>query len=548
MMDAGQHSAALDLAGRAFGPEITAALRDNSGYLDAMLKRADALSKTEIISQEEMGRAVELKQRLEAAQKVLSEKFLPIQNDLAELGFAYRENWANIVEHLAAAVEYGTRLYKVLQHTPDWLAGLGNAPIWDAITKATTTAESRAASEASHGISSDITDIGMIEANNKLRAALQNRANVAKGMREATDVQSRVRGDTSKNPVADKTTEKNEFQKSTEAVEQHTAKMQADTKAVGLGASAVEQLRTSFKLLTSAKQAGLPVNDALIAKIERLANAAGEASEQLAKAKVNSEIQFDSRTALLSSDDAAIAQRLSGVFGNDVPAALASSQAATIRFNNALKTVSTSIETGLVGGLADLMDGTKSVSQSFADMSRVIVRALEEAIVKMLIIQPLMRGLSGGLGFGFADGGLIGGVASSPVQGLASGGRISGPGGPRDDRIPIMASDGEYMINAAATAKHLPLLEAINSDRIPKFADGGIVGSASSGVPTFGGTSIVAPSIAVTVQGSAGQSNTDHQKMGENIAKAAMDQMREMMTKELYEQRRPGGLLQKARR
>lgn len=541
MMDAGQRLAALDLAGRAFGPQVTAALRDNSDYLESMLKRADALSKTEIISQEEMGRAVELKQRLEAAQKVLSEKFKPIQEDLAKLGMNYRENWANITEHLAAAVGYANQLYAALKQTPDWLAGLGNAPIWDAITKATTTAESRAASEASHGISSDITDIGMIEANNKLRAALQNRANISRGMREATDVQSRLRGDTSKNPATDKTTEKNEFQKATEAVEQHTAKMQADTKAVGLGASAVEQLRASFKLLTAAKQAGLPVNDALIAKIEKLADAAGIASEQLAKAKVNSEIQFDSRTALLSSDDAAIAQRLSSIYGNDVPAALASSQAAAIRFNNALKTVSTSIESGLVSGLSDLLDGTKSVSQSFADMSRVIVRALEEAIIKMLIIQPLMRSLSGGLGFGFADGGIVGGL------GLADGGYITGPGTGRSDSIPARLSNGEFVVNAAATAKHRPVLEAINADRIPRFADGGIVGAGQS-VPSFGGTNVIAPSIAVTVQGSPGMSNTDHQKMGENIGKAAMEHVREMMAKELYEQRRPGGLLQKARR
>jgi hypothetical protein len=105
-------------------------------------------------------------------------------------------------------------------------------------------------------------------------------------------------------------------------------------------------------------------------------------------------------------------------------------------------------------------------------------------------------------------------------------------------------SNGEFVVNAAATAKHRPVLEAINSDRIPKFADGGMVGSPSS-VPTFGGTSIVAPTIAVTVQGSAGQSSADHQRMGENIGKAAMDHVREMMAKELYEQRRPGGLLQK---
>jgi hypothetical protein len=546
MMESGERLAALDLADKAFGPQITAALRADSGFLDDMLKRADALNRLQIVSAEDLGRAVDLKERLEAAQKVLSEKWKPIQDDLAKMGMTYHESWVSITEDLAAAVGYATQLYTALKQVPDWFANrIGNASIWDAITNATTTPESRAASEASLGISSDPGAIGMIAANAKLRLALQNHANINKGMREATDVQSIVRGDTSKSPTddkADKTAEKNQFDRASDAVEQHTGMMLADAKAVGLGASALDQLRASFKLLTAAKQAGLPVNDALIAKIEKLANAAGEASEQLAKAKVNSEIQFDSRTALLSSEDAGIARQLSSIYGNDVPAALASSEAAAIRFNNALKSVSTSVESGLVGGLTDLLDGTKSVSQSFADMGRVVIKAIEEMVIKMLIVQPLMRGLSGGLGF--ADGGFVG--MTAPIA-KADGGYIRGLGTGRSDSIPARLSNGEFVVNAAATAKHRPVLEAINSDRIPKFADGGIVGSASS-VPTFGGTSIVAPTIAVTVQGSPGQSSADHQRMGENIGKAAMEHVREMMAKEMYEQRRPGGLLQRARR
>lgn len=552
MMESGERLAALDLAEKAFGsPQITAALRADAGYLDDMLKRADALNRLQIVSAEDLGRAVDLKERLEAAQKVLAEKWKPVQDDLAKMGMSYHESWVSITEDLAAAVGYATQLYTALKLVPDWFANrIGNASIWDSITNATTTPESRAAAEASLGISSDPGAIGMIGANAKLRLALQNHANLSKSMREASDVQSIVRGDTSKNPAADdndkaeKAAEKNQFDRASDAIEQHTGMMLADAKAVGLGASAVDQLRASFKLLTAAKQAGLPVNDALISKISKLAQAAGEASEQLAKAKVNSEIQFDSRTALLSSEDAAIAQRLSSIYGNDVPAALASSQAAAIRFNNAMKQVSTSIESGLVGGLTDLLQGTKSVSQAFGDMSRVIVRALEEAIVKILIIQPLMRGLSSGLGFGFADGGLVSspGLSLIGTGGLFDSGGYTGPGGKYQPAGVV--HKGEYVFSQESVNR----IGVANLERLHRgYADGGIVGGTSA-VPSFGGTSIVAPSIAVTVQGSPGQSNTDHQKMGENIAKAAMDQVREMMAKELYEQRRPGGLLQRARR
>ncbi|QCX75478.1 Chromosome partition protein Smc [Streptomyces sp. YIM 121038] len=45
----------------------------------------------------------------------------------------------------------------------------------------------------------------------------------------------------------------------------------------------------------------------------------------------------------------------------------------------------------------------------------------------------------------------------------ASGGYISGPGGPRDDRIHAMLSNGEYVVNADSTRRHRALLDKINA-------------------------------------------------------------------------------------
>lgn len=53
------------------------------------------------------------------------------------------------------------------------------------------------------------------------------------------------------------------------------------------------------------------------------------------------------------------------------------------------------------------------------------------------------------------------------------GGFVSGPGGPRDDMIPAALSNGEFVVNAAATRGNRPLLEAINSGR--GFTGGGLV-------------------------------------------------------------------------
>jgi hypothetical protein len=76
----------------------------------------------------------------------------------------------------------------------------------------------------------------------------------------------------------------------------------------------------------------------------------------------------------------------------------------------------------------------------------------------------------------------------------ARGGKISGPGTGTSDSIPAMLSHGEYVINANATAKHLPLLHKINKG----FAAGGLVGYDDGGY--------VAPSMAyVSAERGAGQ-------------------------------------------
>lgn len=57
----------------------------------------------------------------------------------------------------------------------------------------------------------------------------------------------------------------------------------------------------------------------------------------------------------------------------------------------------------------------------------------------------------------------------------ATGGFISGAGGPTDDKIPAWLSNGEEVMNARATAANRPLLEALNHGVAPHFAMGGFL-------------------------------------------------------------------------
>ena len=73
------------------------------------------------------------------------------------------------------------------------------------------------------------------------------------------------------------------------------------------------------------------------------------------------------------------------------------------------------------------------------------------------VLAPLMAAIAGALGAA-----QIALISSQPTPQFAQGGLISGPGTGTSDDIPILASNGESIINARSTAAFLPLLDAIN--------------------------------------------------------------------------------------
>ncbi len=63
-------------------------------------------------------------------------------------------------------------------------------------------------------------------------------------------------------------------------------------------------------------------------------------------------------------------------------------------------------------------------------------------------------------------------VIERTTKAKASGGYISGPGGPTDDLIPARLSNGEYVVKASSVAKYgVGFMDSINAGR---FADGGL--------------------------------------------------------------------------
>lgn len=96
----------------------------------------------------------------------------------------------------------------------------------------------------------------------------------------------------------------------------------------------------------------------------------------------------------------------------------------------------------------------------------------------------------------------------------ASGGYIRGPGTGTSDSIPARLSDGEFVVNAAATAKNRSLLEAINSGRAMAMARGGYVGApAMPSMPRTGGAA-AAPVINIRNEGPAVDVTRTEQRRG----------------------------------
>ncbi|SEB43360.1 hypothetical protein SAMN05216452_1187 [Nitratireductor aquibiodomus] len=178
---------------------------------------------------------------------------------------------------------------------------------------------------------------------------------------------------------------------------------------------------------------------------------------------------------------------------------MAQAEAATLQFAQTQQQAaefSQMLGNSAIDALTGIVSGTMTAEQALAQLGQQLLK---------IALQYLLLGqgpLAGGGGFG----GLFGGVGSllGGFLGLADGGRVAGPGTATSDSIPAMLSDGEYVVNARATRKHLPVLEAINSGKAPAFATGGLASrNAFSSAMTY------APSLSFNMQGSSGNPKQD---------------------------------------
>lgn len=123
------------------------------------------------------------------------------------------------------------------------------------------------------------------------------------------------------------------------------------------------------------------------------------------------------------------------------------------------------------------------------DAGEQLIKTLIKAGLQAALLgQGPLAGLFGGGGQTVGGvGGLLGGLLGGFLK-RAGGGPVYGPGTGTSDDVPALLSNGEYVVNARATARYRAVLDAMNGGGLPGFAVGGPVGGGSGGVgPAAGG-------------------------------------------------------------
>lgn len=549
----GQQAAAYDLGEKMFGAQLIDRMRQSKTSADSMLASIKAARDNSdgIFSNALVERAKEMDDQLKLAHQRLSTALKPSWDDLASVLLTIKGEWSDIVNLIAKAVEWSNKMPRIpgmpasdtdlgakrdalaqvnarLNGTGGGLLGSVNLPPLSL----------PGLGEVYAGTTADL------EAHrDRLQKEIAALTGTGDQYGPAVPGQSRGTGPApTKKPTGSDT---NRFDSSADNIDKRTAALNAEARSLDLSTAAREKNKIAAQLQEVAMQASAAagkgegvVTEEQRRRIDEVTEAYSKATQAMEKATVALSIKRGSQTALLDPQDVQIAEQLRGLYP-DVATALNSVEAQAMRTNEAMRSIGNTMSSSLTTGLADILNGTKSVSDGFASMAKNIVRAIEEAAIKMLIVQPLMRSMGGMFGGG-ATGTMMVGSYAMPT--FADGGEVSGPGGPRDDRVVARLSPGEYVINAASTAKHRALLEQIN--RAPRFADGGMVGGGAA--PMFGGQggNFIMGDIHVN-GGASNGSPADNRALAQQIAQQVKNAAREMVGQELRTQTRPGGMLKR---
>jgi hypothetical protein len=240
-------------------------------------------------------------------------------------------------------------------------------------------------------------------------------------------------------------------------------KARIEAAALGLDLQSATAFRLVQERIAQARRNNEPLSAASIASLKKEAAEAAGAEAALAKLKVKTDALYERKALFLTDEDAAIASKLRTLYGDDIPAALKSSLAAELRFNDQLKRskdLVTSFSTEFTSGFINNMRQGMKLSQAFGDASAKAINSLIDQLAALAVKYVALNALAatfnlltggaamaGGMGLSLTKtGGLYeqGGIVGSrgPLRAYQTGGLA----GHDPNAIPIIAHKGEEIL------------------------------------------------------------------------------------------------------
>ncbi|MCS3449562.1 MULTISPECIES: hypothetical protein [Bradyrhizobium] len=255
------------------------------------------------------------------------------------------------------------------------------------------------------------------------------------------------------------------YDRATESLNKYIVTTNAAVESQGKGAAATEEAKAEAQLLNAAQLAGIPVTQKVRDQIQELAQDAGEAADALAKAKVASDIQFGAKSAFLSPQDLAIANQLKGIYGNDIPEALRSAEAAGLRYNATIKDLATLGQQVNSGFLVDFETQIRNGASAMDALKTAGLNALgkiADKLAQMAADNLWSSAFGGSSGGGFNLFSLFGGggKASNATDGIGgfgptvpafATGTDFAPGG-----MSLVGENGPELLNLPRGAQVIP--------------------------------------------------------------------------------------------
>jgi hypothetical protein len=444
LRDLGLQTAAIEIGEKLFGSEVADRIRTGRLDIDAIAASLDK-QRDDLITQQQVDQAAEFRERLDAAYKTIDD-FFHVSVALEGSGRAVLDVWLMIAEAVAksttAAGNFYTKIQELQGPLGDYFKTVGtivggtaqilSGNLNDRASGTRTIYDKPIGPEMPGAPANAITN-PPAPPRRALDLFLDKPAGAAKATKApATPAESL-----------------DQVQTAINGIERSTEALKGEVDAIGKSAAERQTAINIARIEAIARQQGITLTEEQTAKVRDLSKAT---------------VQY--RDAI---EDARERQEALRSIGGDVLHGIAddarNGASALDILTSAVGRLASRLQDKALDSLADSLFGKSGGRDG----------------------SGLLGGLFSGTG-GIAEGvkglnlGSLLGINTLPTfaTGVTALGIIDGPGTDTSDSIVARVSRGESIVKASATRRHRPLIEAMNADRLPAFAGGGMISEAVS--------------------------------------------------------------------